>query len=160
MGLDYPGPYVFAVLYLTKGDWHLLDTSFCEVYKDWWRDRTGYLITDATPVFALEYVKKENLLPAVRDMYESFATDCSFMKFMPMQILCAPAFYVFLILLGSVALLLKKKRNFYPVMGALLLYLLTMIAGPCVLVRYVFPLMSCIPIFAWCVIINATVNKD
>ncbi len=158
MGIDYPGPYVLAVLYLTKGDWHILDTSFCNVYKDWWRDRTGYLITDATPVFALDYVKKENLLPSVRDMYEGFATDCSFMRFIPLQVICAPALYVFLVLLGALSLFLKKKRVFYPVIGALLLYLLTMFAGPCVLIRYVFPIMSSIPLLAWCVIIKPNIK--
>jgi len=159
MGIDYPGSYVLAVLYLTKGDWHILDTGFCEVFKDWWRDRTGYLITDATPVFALDYVTKENLLPGIRDMYEGFATDCNFMKFLPAQVISAPAFYVFLTILGSLALLIKKKRAYYPVMGAMILYLLTMLAGPCVLVRYAFPLMCAIPIFTWCVIINATTTQ-
>jgi len=154
LGRDYPGPYVLAVLYLTKGDWHILDTTFCEVYKDWWRDRTGYLITDATPVFAGDFVTKSNLLPALRDMYEGFATRCSFMNFLPFQVICAPASYVYLSVLGSIVLLMKKKKGLYPVMGAILLYLLTMFAGPCVLVRYIFPVMAAMPLFAWCVLNN------
>ena len=152
LGKDYPGPYALAVLYLTKGDWHILDTSYCKVYKDWWRDRTGYLITDATPVFAGNFVTKENLWPSVRSLYERFATDCTFMRFMPAKIICAPAFYVYLSVLGALALLIKKKKTIYPIMGAILLYLITVFAGPCVLVRYIFPLMAAMPLLAWCVL--------
>lgn len=152
LGKDYPGPYVLAVLYLTKGDWHIMDTTFCEVYKDWWRDRTGYLITDATKVFAGDFVKKSNLMPGVRNLYERFATDCSFTKFIPAQVICSPAFYVFLSFLGALALMLKKEKGLYPVIGAILLYLLTMFAGPCVLIRYIFPVMVSIPLLAWCVL--------
>ena len=152
LGKDYPGPYVLAILYLTKGDWHILDTSYCRVYKNWWRDRTGYLITDATPVFAGSFVTKENLWPAVRNLYERFATECTFMRFIPAKIFCAPAFYVYLSILGALALLIKKKKTRYPVMGAIVLYLMTVFAGPCVLVRYIFPLMAATPLFAWCVL--------
>lgn len=152
LGKDYPGPYLFAVLYLTKGDWHIMDTTFCEVYKDWWRDRTGYLITDATKVFAGDFVKKSNIWPGVRNLYERFATDCSFTKFVPFQVICSPAFYVFLSFLGALALILNKKKGLYSVVGAILLYLLTMFAGPCVLIRYIFPVMVSIPLLAWCVL--------
>jgi len=152
LGKDYPGPYALAVLYLTKGDWHMLDTSYCRVYKNWWRDRTGYLITDATPVFAGDFVKKSNLLPQIRALYERFASDCTFMRCIPLMIICAPAFYVFLSLLGAVAILMNKKRGFYLVFAAILLYLLTVFFGPCVLVRYIFPLMAAMPLCSWCVL--------
>ncbi len=152
LGKDYPWPYALAILYLTKGDWHMLDTSYCRVYKNWWRDRTGYLITDATPIFAGDFVKKSNLLPQIRALYERFASDCTFMRYIPLMIICAPAFYVFLSLLGAVAILMKKKRGFYPVFAAILLYLLTVFFGPCVLVRYIFPLMAAMPLCSWCVL--------
>lgn len=160
LGKDYPGPYALAILYLTKGDWHILDTSFCEVYKDWWRDRTGYLITDATPVFAGDFVVKSNLLPTVRNLYERFATQCTFMNFVPFQIICSPAFYVYLSILGALVLLINNKKGLYPVMGAILLYILTMLAGPCVLIRYIFPVMAVMPLFAWCVLISKDGSKN
>ena len=152
LGKEYPGPYALAVLYLTKGDWDIMDTSYCKVYKDWWRDRTGYLITDATPVFAGAFVTKSDLLPSVRSFYERFATECSFMRFIPFKIMCAPAFYVFLSILGAIVLVMEKKRRFYPVAIVMILYLLTVLAGPCVLIRYIFPLMAVMPLFAWCVL--------
>lgn len=145
---DYPGSYVQAFLYMTKGYWQLMDNSFCEVYKNWWRDRTGYLITDATPIFALDYVKKSNLWPSLRNVYEAFATDCSYRYFFLLQLIFAPAMYVMLVVLGGVALIRNKDKKGILIWLIMGLYLLTMIAGPCVLVRYVFPLMMTSPLLA------------
>ncbi len=145
---DYPSSYVQAFLYMTKGYWQLMDDSFCEVYKNWWRDRTGYLITDATPVFALDFVQKTNLWPSLRKLYESFATDSSYRCFFLLQMIFAPAMYVMLIVLGGVALIKKKSGSRLLIWLFIGFYLLTMIAGPCVLVRYVFPLMMVCPLVA------------
>lgn len=143
---SYPGSYIQAFLYMTKGDWQLMDNTHCEVYKDWWRNRTGYLITDATEVFALGFVKKSNLLPVVRDAYESIVTECDYRSFVPLQIIFAPATYVFVVLIGGIVLIMGKKRDRFMVWLIVGLYLLTIIAGPCVLVRYIFPLMMLSPV--------------
>lgn len=149
MFLDYPVDYIQAFLYMTKGDWQLMDNSHCEVYKDWWRDRTGYLITDATPVFALGYMTKLNLLPRLRNVYEAIVTDCCYRSFFLFQIIFAPATYVILTILSGIVLLMKKNRFGLFVWGFVGLYLLTIIAGPCVLVRYIFPLMMIAPILRY-----------
>ena len=143
---DYPGSFVQAFLYMTKGDWELLDTSYIEVYKDWWRDRTGYLITDATPVFAQRYVNKSDLLPKVRDFYENIVTACSFKKYSLVQILFSPALYVLLVLLNGIALKKENEKEKLLIWLIPALYLLTVLAGPCVLVRYIFPFMLLVPL--------------
>ena len=74
------------------------------------------------------------------------------MRFIPVKIMWAPAFYVFLSIWGAIVLVMEKKRRFYPVAIVMLLYLLTVLAGPCVLIRYIFPLMAVMPLFAWCVL--------
>ncbi|MCQ2498127.1 MAG: DUF6020 family protein [Lachnospiraceae bacterium] len=148
IGKKYFSDYVMAALYLTRGDWYMTDTSHCEVYKDWWRDRVGYMITDATPVFALEYVKKSNPLPAVRDLYESIVTDMSYRNNPVTTILFSPALYVFLTILSGMAFIVKKRKDLLLSWFPVFVYLLTVIAGPCVLVRYIFPFMITVPVFA------------
>lgn len=143
---DYPGSYIQSLLYLTKGDWEIMDNTFTEVYKDWWRDRTGYLITDATPVFAQRYVNKSNLLPKTRDMYENIVTACSYRRITLLQILFAPALYVLLIQFNGLALMMEHEREKLFIWLIPGLYLLTVLAGPCVLVRYIFPFMMLIPL--------------
>lgn len=151
--IHYPGSYAAAFLYHTMGSWYPSDVSHSMVYQNWWRDRTGYFITDAIPVFAGDFVKKENLLPAVRKLYEKIATDCVHQRFLPTKLLFSPALYclstVFLIL----ALLIKKRRRMMIPCAAILVNLMTVIAGPCILVRYVYPFMVFVPfltvLLAW-----------
>lgn len=146
--LRYPGSYATAFLYHTMGSWYPSDVSHSLVYQNWWRDRTGYFITDAVPVFAGDFVKKENLLPTVRDLYERIATDCVHQKFLLTKLLFSPALYclstVFLIL----ALFFKKNWRMLIPCAAIFVNLLTVIAGPCILVRYVYPFMVFVPFLA------------
>lgn len=143
---DYPGSYIQAFLYMTKGDWQLMDNSHCEVYKDWWRNRTGYLITDATEVFALGFVTKTDILPGVRDVYEAIVTDRCYRAFAPLKLIFAPATYVFMVVLSGLAIVVLKKKRMFLIWMIVGLYLLTIIAGPCVLPRYIFPLMMLSPL--------------
>ncbi|MCM1261590.1 MAG: DUF6020 family protein [Butyrivibrio sp.] len=149
LAAKYPGSYVMAPLYETMGDWFMTDVSHSLVYKDWWRDRTGYLITDATPVFAGDFMKKENLLPTVRDLYEAIATDCVHQHFLPAKILFAPALYCFLMVFAGLSLCKKKNYRQLIPWAAVMVYLLTMVAGPCVLIRYIYPFMALLPFMAY-----------
>lgn len=149
LALKYPGSYLIAPLYQTMGDWFLTDISHSIVYQDWWRDRTGYLITDVTPVFAGDFVKKENLLPAVRNVYEAIATDCVHQRFLPVKILFAPALYCFLTLFAGLAFLKQKRYRQLIPWAAVIIYFLTVAAGPCVLIRYIYPFMALIPFLAF-----------
>lgn len=149
LACEYPGSYLMAFAYQTMGDWFLTDISHCLVYQDWWRDRTGYLITDATPVFSDRYVKKENLLPAVRNIYEAVATDCVHQRFLPLKILFAPALYCFLILFAGVAFIRQKRYMQLVPWAAVIIYFLTVVAGPCVLIRYIYPFMALMPFLAF-----------
>ena len=144
----YPGSYATAFLYHTMGSWYLMDTSHCTVYKDWWRDRTGYFITDAVPVFARDFVKKENLLPSVQNFYEAIATGCVHQRFLPLRILFSPAFFCFCTAFCCLALCLRRRSGLWLPCSAVLLYLATVVAGPCILVRYIYPFMALLPILA------------
>lgn len=149
LAFKYPGSYLMAPLYQTMGDWFLTDISHSIVYQDWWRDRTGYLITDVTPVFAGDFVKKENLLPAVRNVYEAIATDCVHQRFLTVKILFAPALYCFLTLFAGLAFLKQKRYRQLIPWAAVMIYFLTVAAGPCVLIRYIYPFMALIPFLAF-----------
>ena len=146
--VKYPGSYGTAFLYHTMGSWYLTDTSHCMVYKDWWRDRTGYFITDAVPVFAGDFVRKENLCPRVRDFYEAIATDCIHQRFLPLRILFSPAFFCFCTAFCCLGLCLRRHSLYWIPALAELLYLATVVAGPCILVRYIYPFMVLLPFLA------------
>ena len=89
----YPSSIVTAALYQTMGYWYPLDVSHTRIYETWWRDRTGYLMTDAIPVFPDDYVVSENPVPLVRDYFEQFATECVQLKIPVIRLLFEPSFY-------------------------------------------------------------------
>ncbi len=147
LGRKYPGSYAAALLYQTMGAWFPTDISHCEVYRDWWRNRTGYLITDAVPVFGgYDFMQKENLLPAVRNFYEAIATRCVYRKFFPTLMLFSPFLYCFGTILLSLTLLLQHKRRQFLIAVPLLVNWCMLLAGPCILVRYVYPFMAAFPL--------------
>lgn len=143
--LRYPESYVTAFLYNTMGSWYPCDVSHSRVYADWWRDRTGYFITDAVPVFAGNFVKKENLWPGMRSLYEKIATDCVHQNCLLTMLLFSPALYCLAAVFVCMALFAAKRYRFLIPGTALLVYFLTILAGPCILVRYVYPFMALAP---------------
>lgn len=145
----YPGSYATAFLYHTMGAWYPSDVSHCRVYQNWWRDRTGYFITDAVPVFAGDFVKKENLLPAVRALYEKLATQCAHQRFLPTRLLFAPALYCLLALFVCIAMAVMKRFRLLIPSAGVMVQLLTVAAGPCILVRYVYPFMALLPLLSY-----------
>ena len=142
----YPASYAAAVLYHTMGAWYPLDVSHTLVYRDWWRNRTGYYITNATPVFAERFVKEENLLPPVRRVYEWFATDCVQLRFVPLQILFSPWLYLtgsfFLFLLFCI----QRRRRALLVSVPHIANLLIVLLGPCIIARYFYPFIALFPL--------------
>lgn len=143
--VKYPGSCVTAFLYHTMGSWYPSDVSHSMVYQNWWRDRIGYFITDAIPVFAGDFVEKENLWPQVRSLYEKIATDCVHQRFILTALLFAPYPYCFGTVLAAVSLLAKKRHRLFLCAVPVLVNLLTVIAGPCILVRYIYPFMALLP---------------
>ena len=142
----YPRSYLFALLYHTMGAWYPLDVSHTLVYRDWWRNRTGYFITNATPVFAERFVKEENLLPPVRRLYELFATDCVQLKFVPLQLLFSPFLYLTGTFFLCLYLLIRKRRRAALSLCPLFVNLLIVLAGPCIIARYFYPFIALFPL--------------
>ena len=158
LGKRFPGSYALAFLYHTMGAWYPEDLSHCTVYKDWWRDRTGYLITDAVPVFGgYDFVKKENYLPGIRDLYEAVATRMVYRRFFLTRALFSPWLYAAGTVFSALVLLLRRKYNYMLIMVPALLNVLMLLAGPCVIARYVYPFMALGPLF---LLMAASPGKD
>ena len=167
-GIQYPGPYAMAFLYHTMGAWYPEDISHTLVYEDWWRDRTGYLITDAVPVFAQRFVIKENFWPACRDFYEKIATECVYRSVPLLRNLFSPYLYCAGIVLFMLACLTggrrarSERRSLLLITVPLFVHYLMILAGPCVISRYIFPLMAALPIVmaAACYGVNCSGSEE
>lgn len=149
IGIESPGAYAAAFLYQTMGAWYPDDVSHLEVYRDWWRNRVCYIVTDAEPVFvAYDFVERDNFAPAVRSFYEAICTDCVYRKIPLVEYLFSPLLWCLGAFMLPIALLVRKRKRAFlvsvPVFGELVMIFL----GPCVISRYIYPFMGLLPVLS------------
>lgn len=149
IGIESPGAYTAAFLYQTMGAWYPDDVSHLEVYRDWWRNRVCYIVTDAEPVFvAYDFVERDNFAPAVRSFYEAICTDCVYRKIPLVKYLFSPLLWCLGAFMLPIALLVRKRKRAFlvsvPVFGELVMIFL----GPCVISRYIYPFMGLLPVLS------------
>lgn len=145
LGLRYPGDYLQAFLLKNKGMWDLTDVTYL---NDVYSYAKGYLqITypsDQQPymeALAPGYVRHQKLQP-LQSFYRYFAAADELWRYCPpVALVMQPAFTGYLLLFYCLCCIGLKK----PMMLLPAVYLLalagTLLLGPCVLTRYVYPLM-------------------
>lgn len=152
LGLRYPGEYLQAFLLKNKGMWDLTDVTYL---NDVYSYAKGYLqITypsDQQPymeALAPGYVRHQKLQP-LQSLYRYFAAGDELWRYCPpVALVMQPAFYCYLLLFICLCCIGLKK----PVLLLPAVYLLalagTLLLGPCVLTRYMYPLMLSVTVLA------------
>lgn len=152
LGLRYPGEYLQAFLLKNKGMWDLTDVTYL---NDVYSYAKGYLqITypsDQQPymeALAPGYVRHQKLQP-LQSLYRYFAAGDELWRYCPpVALVMQPAFYCYLLLFICLCCIGVKK----PILLLPAVYLLalagTLLLGPCVLTRYMYPLMLSVTVLA------------
>lgn len=145
LGLRYPGEYMKAFLLKNKGIWDLTDTTYL---NDVYSYAKGYLqITYPSD----QQVYMEALAPGyerhqklqiLQALYRCFAAGDELWRYCPpLALVMQPAFYAFQLLFYMLCCIgLKKPALLLPATFPLAL-LGTLLLGPCVLTRYMYPVM-------------------
>lgn len=135
LGKQFPGEYALATLYNTMGIWYMGGDSSCYVSWD--------MINPVDEIRQLEFRSK---LPLLKDMY-SWLTDYNIQRYLPMlSILFYTPFYTWVVVICG-GILITRQRGIYLIpitfcMG----YAATLALGPCIIIRYMLPIMICCPI--------------
>ncbi len=145
LGIRYPGEYLEAFLLKNKGMWYLEDSSYL---YDIYSYAKGYLqIT--YPSDQQEYVQalvpgyaRHQRLQFLQAVYRYFAGGDAVWKYVPpFSLVMQPAFYCWLLFYYLVCCIGLKKGSYLIPAIYLIALAGTLLLGPCVLVRYVYPLM-------------------
>lgn len=149
-GIKYPVDYVLTFMRLISGYWSLSSIEYIHMYGDDVNERQGYLLTDMKDVKGVD-VKHESFLPGLEALYEAFATYNIQENIPIIYLLFAPSAYI----LTYLAFCIKKK---YFKLESLLFfaYLLTLLLGPCAIMRYAYPFIICLPIGIFAMYCNDT----
>ena len=145
LGIRYPGEYVKAFLLKNKGMWYLEDSTYL---NDNYSYAKGYLqIT--YPSDQQEYIEalvpgyeRHQRLQFLQAVYRYFAGGDAVWRYVPpLALIMQPAFYCWLLIYYCVCCIgLRKGRWLIPAVYILALTG-TLLLGPCVLVRYLYPVM-------------------
>ncbi len=143
LGLKYPWDYIKAFVIQNTGYFRVLDTSFAEIYGASLEDRSGYLLTNTKEGLDVYHTTK---FAALEGLYEYLYSANAYQKIFVLQVLLSPAFY-FWVMTGLFWMALWEGRKGMGVLFAFLgIYMLTLLAGPCVLIRYALPYIVCVPV--------------
>ena len=132
--LKYPSCYMKALLNLDAG-------YLCLGYT-----MDGYLNTYVTPGFG---VYRNSLFPMLEKICEQLYTGDSqqsnYQSVIGLNFLCKPSLYFWLIVAAIFSLVKNSFKKTLPVTLFIGVFMLTLLAGPCVMVRYALPYIVCIP---------------
>lgn len=149
--LRYPTISADSFLYLTEGWWYINDVSQAELYNPKPEDKMGYLHLGSIPGYGIE---SESKLPALEAAYLKLFAENKYQSLPVLSLLFPAASYVWMLLLCTIAMWGAKRKEYALVVGFLIGIVATLIVGPCVLPRYIYPVMICAPLLL-CMTINA-----
>lgn len=151
IGLKYPNEYIDAFLALTSGYWFLDDVSHAEVLGYGDDSQLGLLYTfNASVSDVFEGVKSESFLPGVRTLYEKIVNGNAYYNWPVISNLFKPAFYAWALLWIMASLWYLKKGRKLLLCLLPFFYFGTLILGPVVNMRYLYPVIVTIPVLvAW-----------
>lgn len=148
LGKAYPNDYLDAFLGLTLGYWFIDDKSHCEMLGYGADSDMGLLYTfnvaynDVVP----DGIASHSYLPGVEKMYSEIVNGNSYYNWPLVSYLMRPAFYMWLFILAIFAAIYKRSRYSMAVFSYPLFYFFTMLLGPTVNFRYVYPFIVSLPV--------------
>ena len=139
VGVSFLGEYLDAWLCTTKGAWHIYDASVNRIYGEGRASGFGYLSTDMRTLPPGFEVDPSNYLPWLRDLYETIVSDNAFEEIPFVNILFAPATYIWILVAYAYVSRVRRNRTAITVLLYPLAIYLTILMGPAILVRYMYP---------------------
>lgn len=154
----YPVISVDSFLYLTEGWWYVNDVSHAELYGAKPGENIGYLQMEGdSPDYGIESASK---LPLLKHILLKLFVDNKYQNLPVLSLLFSPAMYVWMLLLCTVVIG-KAKRKEYALISCFLVGIVaTLFVGPCVQIRYVYPLMVCCPLLLCMALSTITHTKQ
>lgn len=149
VGMKWPNEYVDAFLELTRGYWFWDDVSWTENLGYGLEGRMGAVFTyNSSEIEGIGSIEHESRLPWLELQLEKIVSANAFYNWPVLSVMFKSAFYTWGLFLVSCAMLYRRQKGQLRLALLLWLYFGTMLLGPVVQIRYVFPIMVLLPILA------------
>lgn len=151
IGLAYPNDYLDAFLHLTIGYWFIDDMTHAEVLGYGKDSDFGLLYTfNASGSQYFEGIESHSYLPGVEKWYSGVINANNYQNLPILSLLFKPAFYTWIMVLCMMSVCYLKETNKIVLFLYPFIYFLTLLLGPVVNFRYIYPIVAVIPLFvAW-----------
>jgi len=149
IGLKFPNEFLDAFLELTRGYWFLDDVSWAECLGSGVEGRMGAVYTyNSSRIEGVGDIKSDSRFPWLEQRLEKIVSGNCFYDWPLLSVLFKSAFYSWALFLVMTAFLYLKQKEAF-VLGLFpFLYFGTMVLGPVVQIRYLFPIMATLPMLA------------
>lgn len=155
LGIRYPNDYIDAFLELTRGYWFLDDRSYAECLGYGTEGRMGIIYTyNVSTMDDGTEIAHESKFPWLEAQLEKIVSGNSYYNWPVLSLLFTSAFYCWGLLLVWIAFLFRRQKKQAVFSLFPLLYMGTMLLGPVVQIRYVFPVMLSLPVLAGLLLIR------
>ncbi len=148
LGLTYPNDYIDAFLNVSLGYWFIDDMTHAEVLG--YGDDSDYGLIYTFNVSAsdsFEGIESHSYLPGLLNLYSKIINGNAYQNWPILSILFKPAFYTWILLLCMISVCYLKERNKLVLFLLPFMYYLTLLLGPVVNIRYIYPIIAVTPLF-------------
>ena len=145
MAPRYPVAYLEAFFQTNRGSWYLDDTSHAEIYGKPGHG-VGYLVTTFNDTSQWVTVTRRSVLPGLADALSWLLSDNAYQRIPVLSRILGTGFQVWLFFLCMLACLIKRRRGLFCVCLFPFGLWLTLLLGPCTLVRYIYPFFMLNPL--------------
>lgn len=147
VGLRHPVTYLDAWLLNTCGYWYLDDTTHARIYGEGPDTHLGYLLSGQAEGVGLA---SDGCLPALRALYERLFSANEYQRIPVLSLLFAPALWVWLAAFVGVGAASRGDRRTLALAALPAGCFLPLMLGACVLIRYAYPFVACVPLLLGC----------
>ena len=134
----YPLQYIEAFLQTNRGSWYINDLSHANIYGQI-GSGMGYLMTRVVDTAAWYTVTRNSLLPKLYQVISALVSDNQYQNIPILSVLMNTGFQMWSFFLSMLVCILRRKRILFVVCLIPFSLWLTILWGPCTLVRYIYP---------------------
>lgn len=157
----YPGEYVNAVLCTNAGFLSPADLSHASVNQTVNREGLGYIQTRwEKQTLSLAGIEQTSKWPSLFAVLEEWCSDNKYLQIPIIGFLMRPGLAIWLLLLIAIVLIERKNYCLLLPLADILGYYLTMLLGPTVQLRYIYPIMLVVPIYLSLLLLPQNLNEE
>lgn len=144
--LEYPGDFVNAALATNAGFLSPSDVTHATINVNGRDTGLGYVQTRWVDAELNPWgIYKDSLWEGLHEKLEKWADDNAYLKLPALKYLFVPGSFLWLYLLLAGVLLVKKRYRMLLPLSLILGYYATLLLGPTVQLRYLYPIMIALP---------------